>query len=623
MTKKAAKPAAATAAAAAAAPSTSTSTTTPAAKPSSPSTSTMAKPSSPASPAGARLLLPLLVVALAAVAQAFRATPPATRARWLAQVGLSSLAPHLGASSSMVGGAPQPNSQRASTEATPVSAKVEVPTHHALYPANGSPTGVFNQPASAAPASVVFTLAGNGDGTSVGVRVDSADFSDVDAVISKHCCALTNNTHAPQLCAPGSGARLINDAGVRLLSFADVEPNQRVYCVPQGVHFVWPLVRVGNVVYPKNVVGPHPDKPIKMTQMTDQPRVFTVDNFVSPAEIEELLENNRDRLTPSEVGFAGWQDDTRTSSTSWDFTSPAALAIQTRTFQLLGMDPDPKLADAMQVLRYTSDGYKGKGEWYKPHVDWFSADGYDGSDPKVNNGTNRFATMFLYLSNVEEGGHTVFPLSTTHEGYDGRKIVHDGTVNTAGYINTAEARAACNVSATSALRVAPIAGNAVLFYSQGPDGTLDPWSLHGGCPPIKGVKWSAIVWIWNRIRPEKSAAKDKPPPGAKSQGSSAPGAMHVSFRNSFTHEVGVFWDANVPTDISKTDYDKVFAKMPTRFHHQFDVPPQHFREVNTFDKHTFIAIDKVTNKVVWKKMMDASELSGMGTEAEPEVIHIA
>jgi prolyl 4-hydroxylase len=132
-------------------------------------------------------------------------------------------------------------------------------------------------------------------------------------------------------------------------------------------------------------------------------------------------------------------------------------------------------ADAMQVLRYTSDGHQGHGQWYKPHVDWFNSDGYDGHDPLVNNGTNRFATMFLYLSDVEAGGATVFPLSKTHEGYNGEKLVHDGTVNTPGYINTEEARWCCNESST-ALRSKPKQGNAVLFYSQGPNGALDPYS---------------------------------------------------------------------------------------------------------------------------------------------------
>ena len=83
--------------------------------------------------------------------------------------------------------------------------------------------------------------------------------------------------------------------------------------------------------------------------------------------------------------------------------------------------------------------------------------------------------MFLYLSDVEEGGSTVFPLSVSHEGYAGETIVHARTMDTPGYIDVQEARRACNDS-SAALKTKPKQGNAVLFYSQGPDGTLDPWS---------------------------------------------------------------------------------------------------------------------------------------------------
>ena len=339
-----------------------------------------------------------------------------------------------------------------------------------------------------------------------GFPVDSARHGTLDELVSSKCCELTGVSDAAR-CEGRNGARLVTEEGVRAYSFADVRAGQRVYCVVQGTHFVWPLRGVGSVTRPRNVRGPVPGEPVRLRQLSERPRVFAVDHFVSPDEIAELLRSNRHRMAPSQVGFAGWEDETRTSWTSWDFTSDAAKTITRRTFEVLALDHEPELADAMQVLRYTSDGHGGKGEWYKPHVDWFVAGGYDGWDPTRGNGTNRFATMFLYLSDVEEGGATVFPLSTSHEGYGGEKLVSDGTVNTPGYIDTEEARWCCNESST-ALRSKPVAGNAVLFYSQGPDGALDPWSLHGGCPPLRGVKWSANMWIWNRPRPDKSKAKD-------------------------------------------------------------------------------------------------------------------
>ena len=48
------------------------------------------------------------------------------------------------------------------------------------------------------------------------------------------------------------------------------------------------------------------------------------------------------------------------------------------------------------------------------------------------------------------------------------------------------------------LAVYPKKGDALLFYSQTPNAHLDPQSFHGGCPIIKGDKWGANVWVWNR-----------------------------------------------------------------------------------------------------------------------------
>lgn len=52
----------------------------------------------------------------------------------------------------------------------------------------------------------------------------------------------------------------------------------------------------------------------------------------------------------------------------------------------------------------------------------------------------------------------------------------------------------------SRLAIRPRAAQAILFYSQLPNGELDPASLHGGCPVLKGEKWAANLWVWNTPR---------------------------------------------------------------------------------------------------------------------------
>ena len=49
----------------------------------------------------------------------------------------------------------------------------------------------------------------------------------------------------------------------------------------------------------------------------------------------------------------------------------------------------------------------------------------------------------------------------------------------------------------SKLAVRPRQGDGVLFYNQGPGGTLETSSEHGGCPVLAGEKWAANIWVWN------------------------------------------------------------------------------------------------------------------------------
>ena len=47
-------------------------------------------------------------------------------------------------------------------------------------------------------------------------------------------------------------------------------------------------------------------------------------------------------------------------------------------------------------------------------------------------------------------------------------------------------------------KVAPARGKLALFYSLLPNGELDEYSLHGGCPVKAGRKWAANKWLWNK-----------------------------------------------------------------------------------------------------------------------------
>ncbi|PWZ07403.1 putative prolyl 4-hydroxylase 10 [Zea mays] len=76
----------------------------------------------------------------------------------------------------------------------------------------------------------------------------------------------------------------------------------------------------------------------------------------------------------------------------------------------------------------------------------------------------------------EDGDETVFPSSTTNSS------------SSPFYNELSEC-------AKGGLSVKPKMGDAILFWSMKPDGSLDPTSLHGGCPVIKGNKWSSTKWM--------------------------------------------------------------------------------------------------------------------------------
>jgi hypothetical protein len=53
------------------------------------------------------------------------------------------------------------------------------------------------------------------------------------------------------------------------------------------------------------------------------------------------------------------------------------------------------------------------------------------------------------------------------------------------------------------LAVKSIRGDAILFYSLLPNGTVDPLSEHGSCTALKGEKYSATKWV--RVLPYVTA----------------------------------------------------------------------------------------------------------------------
>ncbi|KAK3008520.1 hypothetical protein RJ639_013228 [Escallonia herrerae] len=192
-----------------------------------------------------------------------------------------------------------------------------------------------------------------------------------------------------------------------------------------------------------------------------EPRAFIYHNLLSKEECEYLINLAKPHMVKSTVvdSKTGQSKDSRVRTSSGMFlrrgSDKIISEIEKRIADFTFIPVDH--GEGLQVLHYE------EGQKYEPHYDYFL------DEFNTKNGGQRIATVLM--SDVEEGGETVFP---------------------AAKANVSSSLSEC---AKKGLSVKPKMGDALLFWSMRPDATLDPSSLHGGCPVIKGNKWSSTKWL--------------------------------------------------------------------------------------------------------------------------------
>ncbi|XP_019195347.1 PREDICTED: probable prolyl 4-hydroxylase 9 [Ipomoea nil] len=197
------------------------------------------------------------------------------------------------------------------------------------------------------------------------------------------------------------------------------------------------------------------------------PRALYFPNFATAEQCESIVKMAKKQLKPSSLALRKGEtaENTKGIRTS-SGTFISASEDKTGTLDLI----EEKIAkvtmiprshgEAFNVLRYEI------GQSYHSHYDAFNPAEYG---PQKS---QRVASFLLYLSDVEEGGETMFPFEYGQNmdgNYDFRRC--------------------------EGLKVKPRKGDGLLFYSLLLNGTIDPTSLHGSCPVIKGQKWVATKWI--------------------------------------------------------------------------------------------------------------------------------
>lgn len=191
--------------------------------------------------------------------------------------------------------------------------------------------------------------------------------------------------------------------------------------------------------------------------LSKAPRVYLIDNFLTHAESDHIIEKARSNLTRSTIvdqkssGGSANVHHAR-SSHGWSFpkdhSDPLLQNIENRIASLTHIPVEN--GERLHVIHYEVGGE------YKPHYDFFNRN-TPGGAAHCNEGGQRIATLIMYLHTPEDGGETIFPFAK--------------------------------------IKVKPVKGNAVLFYNCKPDGQEDPLSLHGGEPVINGEKWIATKWL--------------------------------------------------------------------------------------------------------------------------------
>jgi prolyl 4-hydroxylase len=359
-------------------------------------------------------------------------------------------------------------------------------------------------------AASVFVLRSNND-PRYNVTIPIGEYLSVDSMMAVRCPELLLKDMSSEYCKSSNGARVVSQYGKRILDMNDVKAGDVLHMVFAHTHFV----------YHQPIGRPFAtESGFTLTQISYSPRVFFIEEqILNDEQIDDLITVSANAFYKSTTGDLHRVaiSTMRTSENTVETSTNASKTIKNIAFNMLAMDDIDGLAEPLQVVRYAPSQY------YLPHTDYFEGD--EMYNPKINNGSNRFATLFVYLNTITKGGETIFPLA-----YETRFLGSNWTLDM--FLDEC-------VPNANVIHVNPTKGKGILFYSQHPNGTLDPISLHGACPPLGSTKIAANLWMWNRPKNlEGECPVDMP--------------VSIQLHNPLDEEIKVYWDKDAKKDCSQS-----------------------------------------------------------------------
>lgn len=201
-----------------------------------------------------------------------------------------------------------------------------------------------------------------------------------------------------------------------------------------------------------------------------EPLVVFYDNILSDHEINLIINKAIPRFRKSMVAGKNGEpeeDKSRTSDTAWISSSEDKIlaSVVQKVASLTGFSIQN--TESIGVNRYRT------GQYFNPHYDFLEEQQLLGA-PHFR-GCQRAGTILIYLSDVEEGGETMF----ARDGFLDAYFLYDG-------------------NNPDHLKVKPKRGRVLVWYDMHPyTEAIDPRTLHGGSPVIQGTKMAATIFVRN------------------------------------------------------------------------------------------------------------------------------